>query len=277
MDLTGEVTELLQHLIRNAVRQRRHPRLRPRESATSTACRPTSGTRASTSSASSSAPGRDSLVARIEGSRPDGADAVPDGPHRRRARQPPTAGRATPSAASWSTGEVWGRGAIDMLNLTASMAVASATWPARACRPKGTLVYFGRGRRGGRRAPGAPSAWSTTTGTPRSPATTCSPSPAASSIPAATAPARSRSRSARRASPGAACGSRAPPGTARCPTAPTTRWSRRPRSCAGWPPSGRRRRSTTCGAATCARLDLPDDLRRRAGRPDPACGTRWRP
>ena len=47
------------------------------------------------------APGRASLVARIEGSDPGRADALPDGPHRRRARDARAPGRAIRSAASW--------------------------------------------------------------------------------------------------------------------------------------------------------------------------------
>jgi acetylornithine deacetylase/succinyl-diaminopimelate desuccinylase-like protein len=39
--------------------------------------------------------------------------------------------------------EVWGRGAIDMLNLTASMAVAVKHLATSGWRPKGTLIYFG--------------------------------------------------------------------------------------------------------------------------------------
>jgi acetylornithine deacetylase/succinyl-diaminopimelate desuccinylase-like protein len=39
-------------------------------------------------------------------------------------------------------GEVWGRGAIDMLNLTASQAVALRTLARRGWRPRGTLVYL---------------------------------------------------------------------------------------------------------------------------------------
>ena len=39
-------------------------------------------------------------------------------------------------------GEVWGRGAIDMLNLTASMAVATKHLARSGLRPKGTLLYF---------------------------------------------------------------------------------------------------------------------------------------
>ena len=40
-------------------------------------------------------------------------------------------------------GEVWGRGAIDMLNITASMAVAFRHLARSGWRPKGTLIYFG--------------------------------------------------------------------------------------------------------------------------------------
>jgi acetylornithine deacetylase/succinyl-diaminopimelate desuccinylase-like protein len=39
-------------------------------------------------------------------------------------------------------GEVWGRGAIDMLNLTASQAVALKALARRGWRPRGTLVYL---------------------------------------------------------------------------------------------------------------------------------------
>jgi acetylornithine deacetylase/succinyl-diaminopimelate desuccinylase-like protein len=39
-------------------------------------------------------------------------------------------------------GEVWGRGAVDMLNLTASQAVALKALALRGWRPRGTLVYL---------------------------------------------------------------------------------------------------------------------------------------
>ncbi len=39
-------------------------------------------------------------------------------------------------------GEVWGRGALDMLNLTASQAVALKALAKRGWRPRGTLVYL---------------------------------------------------------------------------------------------------------------------------------------
>jgi acetylornithine deacetylase/succinyl-diaminopimelate desuccinylase-like protein len=39
--------------------------------------------------------------------------------------------------------EVWGRGAIDMLNITSSMAVAFRRLADEGFRPRGTLIYFG--------------------------------------------------------------------------------------------------------------------------------------
>jgi len=92
-----------------------------------------------------SAPGRVSLVARIEGSDPEApslclcghTDVVPveaDG----WSREPFAGERVT---ADDGTDEVWGRGAVDMLNLTASMAVAVRRLAARGWRPDGTLVF----------------------------------------------------------------------------------------------------------------------------------------
>ena len=86
-------------------------------------------------------PGRASLVARIQGrdrSAPTlllmgHTDVVPanaDGWDR------------DPFAAEMVDGEVWGRGAIDMLNLTASMAVATRRLARSGWRPKGSLVYL---------------------------------------------------------------------------------------------------------------------------------------
>ena len=87
------------------------------------------------------APGRESLVARIEGSDPTAptlllmghTDVVPV------------------SADSWSRdpfggelvdGEIWGRGAVDMLNLTASMAVGFKRLAQSGFTPRGTLIYL---------------------------------------------------------------------------------------------------------------------------------------
>ena len=128
-------------------------------------------------------------------------------------------------------GEVWGRGAIDMLNLTASMAVAFRHLARRGFRPKGTLHLLRRRRRGGRRPLGRGVDARPRTGRhrrglrahrDRAGWSSDDPRPAR----------RSRSTSARRACCGAGCASAARPGTARCRSVPTTRSSRRPRSCA---------------------------------------------
>ena len=87
------------------------------------------------------APGRASLVARIEGTDPDAptlllmghTDVVPANPdHWSR----------DPFGGDLVDGEVWGRGAIDMLNLTSSMAVATRNLARSGFRPRGTLIYL---------------------------------------------------------------------------------------------------------------------------------------
>src|SRR3954469_3308256 len=95
----------------------------------------------------SSRPGRTSIVARIEGSDPSApslclmghTDVVPvnlDGWSR-----DPFAGELV--AADDGRAEVWGRGAIDMLNITSSMAVAFRRLADEGFRPRGTLIYLG--------------------------------------------------------------------------------------------------------------------------------------
>ena len=87
------------------------------------------------------APGRTSLVARIEGSDPTAptlclmghTDVVPVTPEH---------WTRDPFGGELVNGEVWGRGAIDMLNLTASQAVALKALARRGWRPRGTLVYL---------------------------------------------------------------------------------------------------------------------------------------
>ena len=89
-----------------------------------------------------SRPGRGSVVARIEGSDPTAptlclmghTDVVPVNP---------AGWSRDPFGGELVDGEVWGRGAIDMLNLTSSMAVAVRELATSGWRPRGTLVYFG--------------------------------------------------------------------------------------------------------------------------------------
>lgn len=86
-------------------------------------------------------PGRASLVARIEGRRSTAptlllmghTDVVPANPER---------WRHDPFGGELIDGEIWGRGAVDMLNLTASMAVAVRRLADAGFRPDGTLVYL---------------------------------------------------------------------------------------------------------------------------------------
>ena len=94
-----------------------------------------------------SRPGRASIVARIEGSDPSApslclmghTDVVPVNPDGW--SRDPFGGELIRSDDG--TTEVWGRGAIDMLNSTAAMAVAFRRLAAEGFRPRGTLIYFG--------------------------------------------------------------------------------------------------------------------------------------
>ena len=85
--------------------------------------------------------GRASLVARIEGSDPEApslllmghTDVVPVNPDR---------WQRDPFGGELVDGVVWGRGAVDMLNETSSMAVAFRRLADEGFKPKGTLAYL---------------------------------------------------------------------------------------------------------------------------------------
>ncbi len=138
--VSSEVTELLQHLIRNAC-------VNDGSAASGQEVRSADMLATYLEGAGLNleryepAPGRTSLVTRIEGTDADAptlllmghTDVVPV------------------SADGWShdpfggeliDGEVWGRGAVDMLNLTASRAVATKRLARSGFRPRGTLVYL---------------------------------------------------------------------------------------------------------------------------------------
>ena len=87
------------------------------------------------------APGRTSLVARIEGSDP-GAPTLCLMGHTDVVPVTPEHWTRDPFGGERVKGEVWGRGALDMLNLTASQAVALKALARRGWRPRGTLVYL---------------------------------------------------------------------------------------------------------------------------------------
>jgi acetylornithine deacetylase/succinyl-diaminopimelate desuccinylase-like protein len=88
--------------------------------------------------------GRDSIVARIEGSDPDAPSLCLMG-HTDVVPVNPDGWDNDPFAGEIIDGEVWGRGAIDMLNLTSSMAVAFRRLASEGFQPKGDLIYFGVG------------------------------------------------------------------------------------------------------------------------------------
>jgi acetylornithine deacetylase/succinyl-diaminopimelate desuccinylase-like protein len=85
-------------------------------------------------------PGRRSLVARIEGRDPDAPSLALVG-HTDVVPAEPGDWTHDPFGGEVQDGEVWGRGAIDMLNLTSSMAVAVRHLADEGFRPEGNLVY----------------------------------------------------------------------------------------------------------------------------------------
>jgi acetylornithine deacetylase/succinyl-diaminopimelate desuccinylase-like protein len=87
------------------------------------------------------APGRTSLVTRIEGTDADAPTLLLMG-HTDVVPANASGWRHDPFGGELIDGEVWGRGAVDMLNLTASMAVATKHLARAGFRPRGTLVYL---------------------------------------------------------------------------------------------------------------------------------------
>lgn len=86
-------------------------------------------------------PGRESLVARVEGSDPTAPTLLLMG-HTDVVPVNPDGWRRDPFGGELVDGELWGRGAVDMLNLTATMAVAVRELARSGFRPRGTLVYL---------------------------------------------------------------------------------------------------------------------------------------
>jgi acetylornithine deacetylase/succinyl-diaminopimelate desuccinylase-like protein len=89
----------------------------------------------------SGAPGRMSLITRIEGRDPKAPTLLMMG-HTDVVPVTPSGWQRDPFGAEVVDGIVWGRGAIDMLNLTATMAVATRRLAKNDFRPRGTLVYL---------------------------------------------------------------------------------------------------------------------------------------
>ena len=86
-------------------------------------------------------PGRTSLITRIEGRDPKAPRLLLMG-HTDVVPVNPAGWQRDPFGGELVDGVVWGRGAIDMLNLTATMAVATRRLAASGFRPRGTLIYL---------------------------------------------------------------------------------------------------------------------------------------
>ena len=138
-DPTAEVTDLLQHLIRNRC-VNDGTEESGQESRSVDTVRSHLGTSGLDVEVYEPRPGRQSLIARIEGRDPSAPtltllghlDVVPVNEDR---------WQRDPFGGELVDGEVWGRGAVDMLNLTSSMAVAVRRLADRGWQPDGTLVF----------------------------------------------------------------------------------------------------------------------------------------
>jgi len=86
-------------------------------------------------------PGRTSLVARIEGSDPQAPSLLLMG-HTDVVPVNPDGWSRDPFGAEIVDGFVWGRGAVDMLNETATMALAFRRLADSGFTPRGTLIYL---------------------------------------------------------------------------------------------------------------------------------------
>ncbi|HSJ90526.1 MAG TPA: M20/M25/M40 family metallo-hydrolase [Ilumatobacter sp.] len=144
--LTGETVELLRTMIRNACVNDGTPESGEETRNADTLQHFFEGAGLDTERFESM-PGRSSIVARIEGSDPDApslclmghTDVVPVSPEGW--SHDPFGGELIRTAEGVE--EIWGRGAIDMLDLTSSMAVAFRHLARSGFRPKGDLIYFG--------------------------------------------------------------------------------------------------------------------------------------
>lgn len=86
-------------------------------------------------------PGRTSLVGRIEGRRPEAPTLLLMG-HTDVVPANEAHWTHDPFGGELIDGQVWGRGAVDMLNLTASMAVATRHLARSGFTPDGTLIFL---------------------------------------------------------------------------------------------------------------------------------------
>jgi acetylornithine deacetylase/succinyl-diaminopimelate desuccinylase-like protein len=139
-DTASEVSDLLQHLIRNACVNDGTPES-GHETRSVDLLAQYLGDTGLDLERYEPLPGRESLVARIEGSDPSAPTLLLMG-HTDVVPVNPDGWQRDPFGGELIDGEIWGRGAVDMLNLTASMAVAFKGLARSGFKPKGTLIYL---------------------------------------------------------------------------------------------------------------------------------------
>ncbi|MDE0805758.1 MAG: M20/M25/M40 family metallo-hydrolase [Acidimicrobiales bacterium] len=139
-DPAGETTELLQTLIRNACVNDGTPESghEVRNADTLASYLGTAGFDVETYEPT---PGRVTLVTRMEGTDPDAPSLCLNG-HTDVVPVNEADWSRDPFGGELVDGEVWGRGAVDMLNLTASFAVVLRHLASSGFRPKGDLVFL---------------------------------------------------------------------------------------------------------------------------------------
>jgi acetylornithine deacetylase/succinyl-diaminopimelate desuccinylase-like protein len=139
--LTGKTTELLQAMIRNACVNDGSPESgeEVRNSDLLTSFLEGPGLE---QTHHEPLPGRRSVLTRIEGSDPTAPTLLLLG-HTDVVPVSPDDWREDPFGGELIDGDVWGRGAVDMLNLTSSMAVAVKHLAEGGFTPRGTLLFLG--------------------------------------------------------------------------------------------------------------------------------------
>jgi len=136
----AESTDLLQHLIRNACVNDGNPDSGHEVRSVDT-LRQYLGSAGFDVETFASRPGRDSLVVRIEGSDPTAPSLLLMG-HTDVVPVNPDGWSRDPFGGELTDGFIWGRGAVDMLNITATQAVAMKRLAESGFAPRGTLIYL---------------------------------------------------------------------------------------------------------------------------------------
>ena len=136
----GEVTELLQQLIRNRCVNEGTPSSGNESRSAETLASYLAGPGVELQRFEA-VPGRASLVLRVEG-RDRSAPTLCLMGHTDVVPAEAEGWTHDPFGGELVDGEIWGRGAIDMLGITASMAVATKRLLRSGWRPHGTLIYF---------------------------------------------------------------------------------------------------------------------------------------